>query len=117
MQYYKVTYGSGGVDWAKKMNWGTGSWTAANSQSLLSADKSTIFSFAVYNTNSLYFFYFTSFDYTNGAVIGTRYKSGIFWENVFGIVELEEYLVVTALWGSSQEFILYNTLTYQFTMK
>ena len=88
LHYYKITFGDVSVDWANKISWTGGSWSASNSESLLSSDNSLIYTFATFGSTQ--YLYFITFSTSTGNVVGSRYKSSSTWTGAWEAV-LNQY--------------------------
>ena len=92
LQMYKFTFSNTLVDWANKISCSSGSWSAFLSESILSADGSTIYSFFLYGQNPFYA-YFTGLSASNGGVTTSRYKSTGLVINLWGLALSGDYAV------------------------
>ena len=99
---YKITFSTPSVDWANKMLCASGTWTTYLSESLLSSDSSTIYSFFIYGSTQ--YAYFASFLVSDGTVTGTRYKSSISWGYVFGSALSGGYVIATVSCPPASKF-------------
>ena len=92
--YYKVTVGSTAVDWANKVAWSSGPWTASKAEAIISSDGTQIYSFATFGSSiSLYF---VTFRLSDGSVVGNRYKSSTGCNEVDGLTQSGSYICSTA---------------------
>ena len=82
LHMYKLTFSKTSVDWADKLVCASGTWTSSFSESILSADGLTIYSFI--NFGSSLHLYFVSLSVSTGSVDGTRYKSSVTANYVWG---------------------------------
>ena len=97
------------------MSWASGSWTASNSETLVScADSTRLYSFFTYGSTK--YAYLVSFNSTNGNVISSRFKSNISCSSIYGMVEKGNYLLATVLWTSSY-LVLVDTTSFTFSIK
>ena len=85
------------------------------SESILSSDRSKIFSFVSYGYKGD--LYFITFNESDGNVGSYRYKSNFDWDEVYGSALYGDYITITLHWNSQNHLILYNTVTYQFIIK
>ena len=96
LQMYKITFGSSSVNWANQIGCSsTSAWSASLSESMLSSDGSTIYSFFTYGT-PLYL-YFAGLSATSGSVTTTRYKSSISVSDVRGSALNGDYMVAQTI--------------------
>ena len=93
----------------------SGSWLAYLSESLLSTDGSKIFSFFTYG--SPYYMYFASFNKSNGAVIGSRYKSSTPINGIYGSAQKGDLIVLTVYVSSTYYLAMLNTTSNAFVTK
>ena len=114
MHFYKITFGSSSVDWAKQMLW-TSVCSLSSSEALLNSDNSQIYSFSTYGMEPS-FVYFVTFYVSDGSVVGSKYASSISCSAVYGSVLSGSYLVATLYW--SDPFILiFNTALSTFLIE
>ena len=112
--YYKVTVGSTAVDWANKVAWASGSWSASKAEAILSSDGTQIYSFATFGSSiSLYF---VTFRLSDGSVVGNRYKSNTGCNEVDGLAQSGSYLCSTTYCGAYQ-VILFETTQSTFVFR
>ena len=90
LQMLKITLLSTSVDWANQIAC-TGTWSASTSESLLSSDGSTIYSFFLFG--SPYYLYFWGLSVSSGSVVTTRYKSSAAMTYVQGSALSGDYVV------------------------
>ena len=88
---FKITFSSTSVDWADQIVCTSGTWSADASESLLSSDKSKIYSFFIFGPSK--YLYFVGLSVSDGKVTTTRYKSNISIENVKGSALNGDYVV------------------------
>ena len=91
LQIYKITFLSTSVDWANQITCTSGTWSASNSESLLSSDQSTIYSFFAFGSTR--YLYFAGLSVTGGSVTTTRYKSNTSALYVWGSALNGDYVV------------------------
>ena len=91
LHMYKLTFSKTSVDWADKIACASGTWTSSFSESVLSADGLSIYSFI--NFGSSRYLYFVSLSVSTGSVIGTRYKSSVTTNYVWGSALNGDYLI------------------------
>ena len=76
LQIYKITFLSTSVNWANQIVCNTGKWSASNSESVLSSDGSTVYSFFTFGaTSSTSYIYFCGLSVSDGSITTTRFKS------------------------------------------
>ena len=89
----KITYSSTSADWTNQIAC-SNTWSASRSESVLSSDKSTIYSLFVFGlTSQTTYLYFAGFSVSDGRVVTARYKSTVFILNVLGSSLNGDYLV------------------------
>ena len=113
LQIYKITYLSTSVDWANQITCTSGTWTAAYSESLLSSDQSTIYSFFAFGSTQ--YLYFAGLSVTGGSMVTTRYKSSTSVSRVWGSALNGDYVVATT--ESPTSLIMYSISSSTFTIK
>ena len=90
---YKIKFSSTSLEWANKIEIYSQCWSVDYSESVLSDDSSTIYSFFVYG-QTLKSLYFTSFSASTGDVTSTRYKSSVSIAKLsWGIALSDDYIV------------------------
>ena len=116
--FYKVTFGNTGVDWANKMSCPSAPCYITTSDAILSSDSSQIYEFFLFGTDPNNYIYMASFNTTNGGVIGSRYKSSIVWNLVYGSALNGDYIAASAKCTSTIFYIiLYNLVSYEFVIR
>ena len=113
LQIYKITFLSTSVDWANQITCTSGTWSASNSESLLSSDQSTIYSFFAFGSTR--YLYFAGLSVTGGSVTTTRYKSNTSALYVWGSALNGDYVVATT--QSPTSLIMYSISSLTFTIK
>ena len=113
LHMYKITFGNTNADWANSITCSSGTWTLSQSESLLSTDKSKIYSFFTYGSNL--YLYFVTLLVSDGSVIGSRFKSSITCSNVFGSALNENY-IFAAVECSSYYLLSFSISSLTFTM-
>ena len=82
----------------------------------MSTDGSKIFSFFAYG--STYYIYFATFNKTDGAVIGSRYKSTTPIRGIYGSAQKGDIIILTVYDGSSNYYLaMMNTISSVFVIK
>ena len=94
LQMFKITFSLTSVNWASQIICSFGTWSAFYSESVLSSDKSTIYSFFTFETASATrYLYFAGLSVSDGSVLTTRYKSSAVVSSVYGSVINGDYIV------------------------
>ena len=114
LNMFKITFSSPTVEWANQIACTSGTWSAFISESLLSFDRSTIYSFFLFGTSSRYL-YFAGMCVSGGSVTTTRYKSDTYVLYVRGSALNGDYVVSTT--QSPYSLVMYNISSSTFTMK
>ena len=99
LQMYKITFSSTSVNWANQIACPSGTWYAYYSESVLSSDGSTIYSFFTFGVTK--YLYFCGLSASDGSVATTRYKSSANIGNVYGSALSGDYVVATTYSPSS----------------
>ena len=94
---YKITFSSTSADWANKIVCSQVTWSAYLSESILSSDKSTIYSFFAFGSLPTYYLYFAGLSASNGSVVTTRYKSNTSVFDLKGSALNGDYVVTQKL--------------------
>ena len=117
--FIKLTFANTSADWANQMNCsGSGSCDIWYSWSLLSTDKSKIYSLFSYYKPFNYIIYFSWLQTSNGAIVGNRYQSTSSWtSNVYGSALNGDNLVAILQCSSSLYLVIYNIPSDSFTFK
>ena len=106
---YKTTFGKSSVDWTNTMACPFPSTTCifSTSKSLVSSDKTIIFSNFIYGDSSTgLYLYFISLNATSGSVLGSRYKSSIALQSVQGSAISGTNIISTVLDSSPSSYIV-----------
>ena len=111
---YKITFLLTSVDWANQIACASGMWIAVYSESVLSSDGSTVYSFFTFGSTT--YLYFWGLSVSDGSVKTTRYKSSITVTSVFGSALNGDY-VVTTTYSSSPSLVMYSISSSAFTIK
>ena len=90
LQMYKITFSSTPVNWANQITC-TGTWSASYSESVLSSDGSTVYSFFTFGATR--YLYFCGLSVADGSVRTTRYKSDTAVSYVWGSALNGDYVV------------------------
>ena len=115
--FIKLTFANTSADWANQMSC-SGSCAIRYSWSLLSTDKSKIYSLFSYAQSSIWNIYFSWFQTSNGAIVGNRYQSTTPWSGiyVYGSVLTGDNIVAT-LYCGAYYLVIYNIPADSFTFK
>ena len=114
----KLTFANTSADWAKQMSCSSTSCSIWFSCSLLSTDKSKIYTLFPYNQSSNYNIYISSFETSDGTIVGNRYQSTA-WSSsyiVYGSVLSGDNIVATLYW-TAYYLAIYNIPSDSFTFK
>ena len=116
--FIKLTFEKTSADWAKQMSCSVSECYMWYSKSLLSTDKSEIYTLFGYYQTSSNSIYFSSFQTSDGTVIGNRYKSSTWSSNygVYGSVLNGDNIVAT-LFCASWNLVIYNIPNSTFTFR
>ena len=112
LQMYKITFLSTSVNWAKKVVCPMGAWSSSNSESVLSNDGSTIYSFFIFGLTE--YLYFAGLAVSDGSILTTRYKSSIGINYLLGSAMNGDYVVLTI---PNPCLMIYSISTSTFTIK
>ena len=116
LQMFKITFSLTSVNWASQIICSFGTWSAFYSESVLSSDKSTIYSFFTFETASATrYLYFAGLSVSDGSVLTTRYKSSAVVSSVYGSVINGDYIVTTT--NFSAFLVIYSISSLTFTIK
>ena len=110
---YKITFSLTSVNWANQILCALGTWTASNSESVLSSDGSTIYLFLTFGATK--YFYFAGMSVSSGSVTTTRYKSNVPVNFMWKSALIGDYIVVST--ESPGSLILYSISSSTFTIK
>ena len=92
------------------MSWSSSSCSLYQSESLLSSDKSSIYSFFSFG----YYMYYVCFNSLDGSILSSRYKSSINIYDVNSIVLYGDYVISIT---SYSYLVMYSITTFAFTIK
>ena len=112
LHMYKITFLSTPVDWAKQVACSSGTWTTSFSESVLSYDRSTIYSFFIFGVSK--YLYFAGLAVSDGSVTTTRYKSSISVADLRGSALNGDYVITTA---PIPALVIYSISTSAITIK
>ena len=115
LHMYKITFSSTSPDWANQLVCNSGNnWSSYYSESLLSQDKSTIYSFFVFGLSR--YLYFVAMSVSDGSVSTNRYKSN---NNdisyVYGSALYEDYIIATT--NTPNYLVIHNIYSNSFIIK
>ena len=91
LQMYKFTFSFTSVNWANQIACVSGTWAASLSDSVLSSDGLTVYSFFTFGVTK--YLYFCGLSVSDGSVATTRYKSSASVLSVYGSALNGDYLV------------------------
>ena len=112
LQMYKISFSSTSVNWANQIACASGTWLANLSESLLSSDGSTIYSFFMFG--STYYLYFVGLAVADGSVVTARYKSSVSVPGIWGSTLNGDYVVAAS---SSPSLVMYSIYSSTFSIK
>ena len=115
LQMLKLTFGRSSTDWINKINWSSRTWASDLSESLLSDDKSKIYSFFIFGNPN--YMYFVSFSVTTGSVSSNRYKSSVSLNTINGSAQSGDYILVIAAIDPTSYAMIFNIVTNEFIIK
>ena len=113
LQMYKITFLSTSVNWANQIACPSEPWYVDFSESVLSSDGSTIYSFFTFGSNM--YLYFCGLSVSDGSVVTTRYKSSTAVGKVYGSALSGDYIVATTQTQAS--VVIYSFSSSAFTIK
>ena len=113
LQMYKITFSSTSVDWANQIVCPSLTWSASNSESILSSDRSKIYLFFIYGSPK--YLYFAGLSVSDGSVITSRYKSNAGVNYVQGSASNGDFLVAST--SSPTSVVIYCISSSTFTIK
>ena len=111
LQIYKITFLSTSVNWAKKVACPSGVWGSDDSESMMSYDGSTIYSFFLFGVTR--YLYFAGLAVSDGSILTTRYKSSISISYLQGSAMNGDYVVLTT---QNSFLMIYSISTSTFTI-
>ena len=116
--FIKLTFMNLSSDWAKQMSCTSG-WVISYSESLLSADKSKIYSLFAYSQSSVYNIYFYVFNSSDGSNLGNRYQSSAWTgtSSVYGSFMSGDKIVATLVCSNQYFLVIYSISDDTFTFK
>ena len=113
LHIYKITFLSISVDWAKQVACSSGTWVAYYSESVLSSDGSTIYSFFTFGATK--YLFFVGLSVSDGSVATTRFKSSIAVPDLYGSSLNGDYLISTV--SGPACLLIYSISASTFTIK
>ena len=117
LQMNKITFSLTKADWVNQIACLSVSWYASNSESMLSSDGSTVYSFFTFaSSSSIWHLYFAGLAMNDGSVVTARYKSNIVVLYVPGTALNGDYLVATC-YSTSSYVVMYSLSSSTFTIK
>ena len=114
LRMYKITFSLTSVNWANQIACSSGTWSSYYSESVLSSDGSTVYSFFTFGASNTYL-YFCGLSVSDGSVRTTRYKSGTTVSSVWGSALNGDYVVATT--QSPVSLAIYSISSSTFTIK
>ena len=115
--FYKITYGSTSVSWANKIVTSTSGGQITSASSVSSSDSSKIYClFDVFESgsNNLYFMTFLTSD---GSISGSRYKSSLGVNYIYGSTLNGDYIVTLTFVSPTPYILIINISTFSFASK
>ena len=113
LRMYKITFSLTSVNWAKQIACSSGTWSAGLSESVLSSDGSTVYSFFTFGSTR--YLYFCGLSVSDGSVETTRYKSSTTLSSVWGSALNGDYVVATT--SSPTSLVIFSISSSAFTIK
>ena len=113
LRMYKITFSLTSVNWANQIACNLGTWTTSYSESVLSSDGSTIYSFSTFGVTR--YLYFCGLSASDGSVATTRYKSSATILEVQGSALNGDYVVLATT--STLSIVIYSISSSTFTIK
>ena len=113
LRIYKITFSLTSVDWAMQVACSSGTWVAFYSESLLSSDGSTIYSFFTFGVTK--YLYFAGLSVSDGSVTTTRFKSSIAVPDLYGSALNGDYVISTI--SGPACLLIYSISASTFTIK
>ena len=114
LHFYKFTFSSTSPDWADKLAWSSGAWTSSTSESLLSSDKSKIYSLFIYGSTK--YLYFTTISVSDGSIVSSRYKSSSSISAIYNSA-LNNNFIVATMYSISSSILILDLTSSTFTFK
>ena len=115
LQMYKITFSLTSVNWANQIACTSGTWYAYNSESVLSSDGSTIYSFFLFGSSLIHIYTSVGLSVSDGSVATTRYKSSTTVTYLWGSALNGDYVVATT--SSQTSLVIYRISSSTFTIK
>ena len=91
LQMYRITFSLTSVNWANQISCASGTWSASLSESVVSSDGSTLYSFFIFVPS--YYLYFWGLSVSDGSVTTTRYRSSAPVYYVYGSALSGDYVI------------------------
>ena len=97
------------------MSWPLSYCSTYSSESVISSDKSSIYSLFAYGTDVSSYLYYVCFNSLDGSILSSRYKSSTnIYRYVFSIVLYGDYVIsITGYYY----LVMYSITTFAFTIK
>ena len=115
LQMFKITFSLTSVNWANQIACSAGTWTAYDSESVLSSDGSTIYSFSTFGVTT--YLYFLGLSVSDGSVTTTRFRSSASVLYILGSALNGDYVVATTYPSTSASIVIYRISSSTFTIK
>ena len=115
--FMKLTFANTSANWAKQMSCSISDCLISFSSSLLSIDRSKIYTIFSYQQTSNWNVYFSSFQTSDGAIVGNRYQSSSWSGSCVTCSVLNGDNIVSALECTSVYLVVYNIPASSFTFK
>ena len=113
LHIYKITFLLTSVDWAMQVACSSGTWVSYYSESVLSSDRSTIYSFFIFGVTK--YVYFAGLSVSDGSVATTRFKSSMAVPDFYGSALNGDYVIATVSGPSC--ILIYSISASTFTIK
>ena len=113
LQMYKITFSLTSVNWANQITCPSVTWSASISESVLSSDGSTLYSF--FSFGSTKYLYFWGLTVSDGSVATTRYKASVSVATIWGSALNGDYVIATT--SSPTFLVIYKISSSTFTIK
>ena len=113
LHMYKITFSLTSVVWANQVACSSGTWAVSYSESVLSSDGLTIYSFFTFGATK--YLYFAGLSVSDGSVTTARYKSSGTVSDLYGSALSGDYVVSTT--QSPVSVVIYSISSSAFTIK
>ena len=109
---HKITFSNTSVDWANKIVCSSGTWNSAGSDSQLSLDGLTIYSFFIFGSTK--YLYFAAMSALTGSVTADRFKSSISITYITGSALYGDYAIAST---NTPSLLIYKISSASFIVK